>query len=98
MKKDISTGEMAQCLEAISQTSKGAAEIRLPPAEVYSYASPAGRDVYINFVNPAGLPIGAIYRTWIVRFTAGKPELVTYFRSRRGESGDETLPPDDVYE
>jgi hypothetical protein len=62
---------------------------------VYSISAPSGRSIYLNFVRPLDLPIGAIYRTWIVQFAGGQVARVMYFRSRRGAHGDDTLPDDD---
>lgn len=95
MKEEVSPEEMRQCLEAISRDPRGASEIRLPPGEVYCHTSPDGRYVHINFVKPCDIPIGATYRTWVVRLRGGGPEGVSHYRSRRGAGGDETLPPDD---
>ncbi len=39
--------------------------------------------------------VGSIYRTWVVRFEGDKLACVSYFRSRRGEAAEDTLPPDD---
>ena len=95
MKEAVSPEEMRQCLDAISRNPKGASEIRLPPGEVYGHTAPDGRYIYINFVKPSETPIGSVYRTWIVRLRGNKPEGVSYYRSRRGAAGDDTLPPDD---
>jgi hypothetical protein len=82
------------CLEAISRHPQSAGEIVRSPEEVCVSRMPNGRYVYINFINPASLPVGSVYRTWIVQFSQGKEPVVTFFRSRRGLSGDDTLPPD----
>ena len=95
MEEEVSLEQMGQCLDAISRHPKGASDIRLPPGEVYCSVSPGGRHIYINFVKPSGVPIGSIYRTWVVRFQGGKPEAISYYLSRRGAAGDDTLPPDD---
>lgn len=95
MKEEVSPEELRRCLGAISRHPKGAAEIKLPPGEVYGHASPGGRYVYINFVEPSEVPFGSTYRTWVVRLEGDRPEGVSYFRSRRGAGGDETLPPED---
>ena len=95
MNKDVSAEEMALCIEAISSYFQGEAESFIPPEEVYSHTFSDGRYIYINFIKPANVPIGSIYRTWIVRFNGDKPESVHYFRSRRGEAGDDTLPPEE---
>src|SRR5262245_47752179 len=95
MKDEISPEDLKQCLEAISCIPKGASEIRRTPGEIYSSATPDGRYIYINFINPSEIPIGSTYRTWIVRFKGNRLEGVSYFRSRRGELGDDTLPPED---
>ena len=95
MKEEVSSEEMEQCLDAISRHPKGASEIRLPPGEVYCQTFPGERYNYINFVEPSEIPVGSIYRTWIVRFKGKKIQGVLYYRSRRGAAGDDTLPPDD---
>ncbi|HYE15803.1 MAG TPA: hypothetical protein VD968_15270 [Pyrinomonadaceae bacterium] len=94
--EEVSPEELRQCLGAISRYHEGASEVRLPPGEVYGHTSPGGRYVYINFVRPSDIPVGSIYRTWVVRLEGGGgPGGVSYFRSRRGAAGDDTLPPDD---
>ena len=95
MKEEVSAEELRRCLDAISRHPGGASEIKLPPGEVYSHTFPDGRCVYINFVKPSELPTGSTYRTWVVRLEEDRPEGVSYFRSRRGADGDDTLPPDD---
>jgi hypothetical protein len=95
MEEEVSPEEVRQCLDAISRHPKGASEARLPPGEVYGHTFSGGRYVYINFVKPSETPIGSTYRTWVVRFRGDKPEGVSYYRSRRGAAGDDTLPPDD---
>lgn len=95
MEEELPVEELEQCLEAISRHPKGASDLRRPPGEVHCYALPGGRHIYINFVKPSEVPIGSVYLTWVVRSQAGKPESVSYYRSRRGASGDDTLPPDD---
>ena len=92
---EITSEEIDLCLEAISRHPKGVGEIRRPPGEVYSITASTERYIYINFVRSADVPIGAIYRTWIVQFAGGKVARVLYFRSRRGAFGDDTLPDDD---
>ena len=95
MKEDVSAEELARCLKAIARHPKGASEVGLPPAEVYGHRFAGGRTVYINFLKPSELAVGSIYRTWVVRFEWDKLACVSYFRSRRGEAADDTLPPDD---
>jgi hypothetical protein len=95
MMEDVSLEELEKCLEAISRSPKGAPDIRRPPGEVYGHTDSDGRYIYINFVKPSEVPIGSIYRTWVVRFESGKPERILHFRSRRGDTGDDTLPPDE---
>jgi len=95
MEEEVSPEEMRQCLDAISRHPRGASEIRLPPGEVYCHTCPDGRYVYINFVKPSEIPIGSIYRTWVVRLRGNEAEGVSHYRSRRGAAADDTLPPDD---
>ena len=95
MREVVSPEELRQCLDAISRHPKGASETGLPPSEVYGHTSQGVRVIYINFVNPSEVPIGSTYRTWVVRLGGDKSERVSYFRSRRGAAGDDTLPPDD---
>ena len=94
-KEEVSPEEMRQCLEAISRHPKGVSEAWLPPGGAYVHTSPGGRYVYINFVKPSEVPLGATYRTWVVRLDGGGPGRVSYFRSRRGAAADDTLPPED---
>lgn len=94
MEEEVSPEEMRRCLDAVSRHPEGASEIRLPPGEAYGLTSHGGRFVYINFVKPAEIPLGTTYRTWVVRLAGGGPERVSYFRSRRGAAGDDTLPPE----
>lgn len=49
--------------------------------------------IYLNFIDPTALPVGAIYRTWVVQLREGRVTAVSYFLSRRGAASDETLPP-----
>lgn len=93
--RDVTPEEIDICVESIAQHPKGAAEIRRPPGEAYSISTPTERYIYVNFVRPADLPLGAVYRTWIVQISAGRAARLLYFRSRRGASGDDTLPEDD---
>ena len=95
MKEDVSAEELARCLRAIARHPKGASEVGLSPAEIYGHRFAGGRTVYINFLKPSELPVGSVYRTWVVRFAEGRLDGVSYFRSRRGEAADDTLPPDD---
>jgi hypothetical protein len=92
---EITSEEIDLCLEAISRHPKGAEDIGRPPGEVHTIGASTERYIYINFIQPADVPIGAIYRTWIVQFTDGRVARVLYFRSRRGAFGDDTLPDDD---
>jgi hypothetical protein len=92
---DITPEEVDLSLEAISRHPKGVGEVRRPPGEMYSITASPERYIYVHFVRPVDVPIGDIYRTWIVQFTNGKVVRVLYFRSRRGAFGDDTLPDDD---
>ena len=92
---DVTPEEIELTLAAISRHPKGVGEIMRPPGEAYSLTTPGERNIYVNFVRPADVPIGAIYRTWIVHLAAGKVARVMYFRSRRGAFADDTLPDDD---
>jgi hypothetical protein len=91
----VSPDELRQCLDAISRHPKAASDYEPPLAQVYGHTSPGGRYVYINFVKPSDLPVGATYRTWVVRLEGGETPRASYFLSRRGAAGDDTLPPDD---
>jgi len=93
--RDVTPEEIELCLEAIAQHPKGAAEVTRPPGEAYSIRTPTERYIYINFVRPADLPLGAVYRTWIVQIGSEGAARILYFRSRRGAAGDDTLPEDD---
>ena len=95
MGEEVSPEELELCLDVISLYPVGASDIRLPPGEVSCYASHGGRHIHINFVKPSEVPIGSIYLTWVVRLQGGKLGGVSYYRSRRGAAGDDTLPPDD---
>lgn len=95
MKEGATAEELARCLEAIARHPKGASEVGPHLGEVYSHKSAGGSIVYINFLKPSDLPVGSIYRTWVVRFRGDKLEGVSYFLSRRGAAADDTLPPDD---
>ena len=95
MREVVSPEVLRQCLDAISRHPKGASEYKLPLAEVYGHAYPGGRYVHINFVKPSDVSVGATYRTWVVRLEGNEPPRVSYFRSRCGAAGDDTLPPDD---
>lgn len=95
MREVVSPEELRQCLDAISRHPKGASDYELPLAEVYGHTSAGGRYVHINFVKPSDVPVGATYRTWVVRLEGDEPPRVSYFLSRRGAAGDDTLPPDD---
>lgn len=95
MTEAVSLKEIDQCIEEISRHPKGAQDTKTPPEEVHCHAFPGGRCIYINFVNRDDVPVGSIYRTWIVQFSEDKPERVSYFRSRRGDAIDDTLPGDD---
>lgn len=95
MTADVTPDELESCLKAISHHAKCTGEVRRPPGEVYTAPFPGGRFVYINFIKPSAIQVGSVYRTWIVQLLDGKVDNVNYFRSRRGERGDDTLPPDD---
>ena len=95
MEEGVSPEVLELCLDLISLHPKGASDIRLPPGEVYCHASPGVRNIYINFIKPSEVPVGSIYLTWVIRSEGGKPGGVSYYRSRRGEAADDTLPPDD---
>jgi hypothetical protein len=95
MKEEVSPEEIRRCLDAITRHPKGASESGLPLAEVYGHTATGVRYVYINFVKPSDIPVGAVYRTWVVRLEGNEPPRVSYFRSRCGAAGDDTLPPDD---
>lgn len=95
MGEGVSPDELRQCLDAISRHPKAASEVRLIPGEVYGHRTHGGRYIYINFVKPSEVPLGSVYRTWVVRLKGDEPDGVSYFRSRRGADADDTLPPDD---
>jgi len=86
--------EIELCIGAISRHPKGASEIIRPPGHVHVLETSEGRWVCIAFVAPATLPLGSVYRSWVVQLVREAEPVVAFVRSRRGISGDETLPPD----
>ena len=94
MDYEASPEVLAKCIQAISQHPKGKREIVCPPGQVYGHGSVDSRMVYINFVRREEVAIGDVYRTWIVELRRGVEPRVSFFLSRRGEHGDDTLPPD----
>lgn len=93
MSAEVTPDELAACRQAIERRPEHVPEAgRLP--EVWRGAG--GREarvIYLNFIDPTALPVGAIYRTWVVQLREGRVAAVSYFLSRRGAAGDETLPP-----
>ena len=85
--------EIRICLELISRHPAGATEVG-PPAKIGVLPGEDRRLVYIDFTDPATLPVGAIYRTWVIDLNGPGEKKASYYRSRRGDNGDDTLPPE----
>jgi hypothetical protein len=87
--------EVDACVQAINHANPGVIPPGQIPAEVTVAGSQEPKSFYVNVVPREKVPIGTVYRTWIVVPGADGETTVSWFRSRRGERGDDTLPPSD---
>jgi hypothetical protein len=90
----VNAEELAACLAAIRNLHPDAAVLRVKQPWVDIVAdTPQGRMIYVTAQEPATQEIGSIYVTWVVELVSHGEAKVAFFRSRRGQDGDETLPP-----
>jgi hypothetical protein len=90
----VNAEELAACLAAIRNRHPDAAVLRVKQPWVDIVAdTPQGRMIYVTAQEPARLEIGSIYVTWVVEIASDGARRVAFFRSRKGEDGDDTLPP-----
>lgn len=85
--------EIRFCAKAIDRAFPGVVPAGRWPAEVYVAGDEQPPSFYVNYVARENVPIGKVYRTWIVIGNEFGQPSVSWFRSRRGETGDPTLPP-----
>ena len=89
-----SPGQLEYCIDLIRQhPASGPEELK------EAFGARLSRDgntqyICIEFVNRDTLPIGAIYKSWIVILPLDETSRVLYARSRKGADGDSTLPPE----
>ncbi len=87
--------EIDRCVKAIRTAHPDAMAPGQEPAEVFVTGEGDREAFYVNVQARKDVPVGVVYRTWIVSAGPGGEPMVSWFRSRRGESGDQTLPPSD---
>jgi hypothetical protein len=92
VEREISAERIEEALRTLERHPTARHEVVRPPGEVYQAPLPGGWALYFNFVRPEHVPVGQVYRTWIVHSSEAEGPRVRYFRSRRGANGDETLP------
>lgn len=96
MSTEVSPHELTACRQAIERRPEHAPEAGRLPEAWHGAGGREARVIYLNFIDPAALPVGAVYRTWVVQLREGRVTTVNYFLSRRGAASDETLPPGSV--
>ena len=92
---EVTPDELKLALEALSNHQQAAKEFTSEPATVFGSGNQEERTIGVEFVSSADIPVGEVYRTWVVYLTNGCVERVSHYRSRRGVDVDDTLPPDD---
>ena len=88
--------EIKLCTRLIDRAHPGAIPPGRWPAEVRASGDGKNATFYVNVVAREAVALGAVYRTFMVNLNPGGEPSVSWFRSRRGERGDATLPPGDT--
>ncbi len=83
----------AACLSAIAAVYPSADVLTEGVSEAFVADADGERMVYLLAQDRDALEVGSVYTTWVVIPRTDARSHVTFFRSRVGLNGDDTVPP-----